>query len=246
MAYLRCTECGSKALTAASQCPRCAHPFHLHDARGQRVKLKACRGCGIMHRYDTPCHWCGEVKSTWRLSGPALRSAAAIALTVTAAAGAWRYGPALRDVTSSLASSAASVGERARALSEQERSTDASRMVSSTASMTSASDAPAAMPGTILQDSATSIAMDAAPGTSSAGMPTSGDSIVWTPAVARTWVNVRSDASRGGEVVGVIKPASRAMLGTDRGGWRQVRLSDVTGWVDPKLFEPDSLRTRGE
>lgn len=75
---------------------------------------------------------------------------------------------------------------------------------------------------------------------------TTADSIQWTPAVARTWVNVRSDASRGGEVVGVIKPASRAMLGTDRAGWRQVRLSDVTGWVDPRLFEPDSLRTRGE
>ncbi|WP_337172215.1 SH3 domain-containing protein [Gemmatimonas aurantiaca] len=194
-----------------------------------------------MHRHDTPCHWCGEVKSTWRLSGPALRSAAAIALTVTAAAGAWRYGPALRDVTSSLASSAASVGERARALSEQERPAAASRVASSTAAMPSTSGVTGTMPGTALQDSATSIVMDTAP-----DMPTSADSIVWTPAVARTWVNVRSDASRGGEVVGVIKPASRAMLGTDRGGWRQVRLSDVTGWVDPKLFEPDSLRTRGE
>jgi hypothetical protein len=73
-----------------------------------------------------------------------------------------------------------------------------------------------------------------------------GDSITWTPAVARTWVNVRSDASRGGEVVGVIKPAARAMLGTDRAGWRQVRSTDVTGWVDPRLFAPDSLRSRGE
>jgi len=72
------------------------------------------------------------------------------------------------------------------------------------------------------------------------------DSITWTPAVARTWVNVRNDASRGGEVVGVIKPASRAMLGTDRAGWRQVRSPDVTGWVDPRLFAPDSLRIRGE
>ena len=71
------------------------------------------------------------------------------------------------------------------------------------------------------------------------------DSITWTPAVARTWVNVRNDASRGGEVIGVIKPAARAMLGTDRAGWRQVRSPDVTGWADPRLFEPDSLRIRG-
>lgn len=69
--------------------------------------------------------------------------------------------------------------------------------------------------------------------------------IRWTPAVARTWVNVRADASRGGQVVGVIKPAARAMLGTDRAGWRQVRSPDISGWVDPRLFEADSLRTRG-
>jgi SH3-like domain-containing protein len=71
------------------------------------------------------------------------------------------------------------------------------------------------------------------------------DEIQWTPAVARTWVNVRSDASRGGQVVGVIKPAARAMLGTGRAGWRQVRSPDISGWADPRLFEPDSLRTRG-
>ncbi len=71
------------------------------------------------------------------------------------------------------------------------------------------------------------------------------DSVVWTPAVARTWVNVRNDASRGGNVVGVINPSSRALLGTTRSGWRQVRSTDVTGWVDPKLFEADSTHTRG-
>ncbi len=71
------------------------------------------------------------------------------------------------------------------------------------------------------------------------------DSIQWIPAVARTWVNVRNEASRGSNVVGVINPASRAMLGTTRAGWRQVKSPDVNGWVDPKLFEPDSNRTRG-
>jgi hypothetical protein len=39
--------------------------------------------------------------------------------------------------------------------------------------------------------------------------------------------------------------AARAMLGTDRAGWRQVRSPDISGWADPRLFEPDSLRTRG-
>ncbi len=72
------------------------------------------------------------------------------------------------------------------------------------------------------------------------------DTASWEPAVARTWVNVRSDAGRGGDVVGIIKPAERAMLGGEsRAGWRQVKAPDMSGWVDPRLFESDSLRTRG-
>lgn len=195
-----------------------------------------------MHRYDATCHWCGEVKSPWRISGPALRSVAAIALTVTAAAGAWRYGPAIRDVTTDLAASA-------RAMRTQEQGVGPvteSRALPAEGSATGAADAAL---GEAPGDSVTMIALGEPAELSSSLAAVSGasvDSVVWTPAVARTWVNVRSDASRGGEVVGVIKPESRAMLGTDRGGWRQVRLSDVTGWVDPKLFEPDSLRTRGE
>ena len=80
---------------------------------------------------------------------------------------------------------------------------------------------------------------------SAEGALAAADSIRWVPAVARTWVNVRADASREGDVVGVIKPTDKAMLGIGRSGWRQVKSPDVTGWVDPRLFESDSLRTRG-
>jgi hypothetical protein len=75
--------------------------------------------------------------------------------------------------------------------------------------------------------------------------PAAGDSVRWVPAVARTWVNVRRDASRDGEVVGVIKPESRAWLEHGRAGWRRVRAQDVRGWVDPRLFEADSAARRG-
>ena len=80
---------------------------------------------------------------------------------------------------------------------------------------------------------------------SAEGALSAADSIRWVPAVARTWVNVRANASREGDVVGVIKPTDKAMLGIGRSGWRQVKSPDVTGWVDPRLFEADSLRTRG-
>ena len=67
----------------------------------------------------------------------------------------------------------------------------------------------------------------------------------WVPAVARTWVNVRRDASRDGEVVGVLEPESRAWLERGRAGWRRVRTQDVRGWVDARLFEADSVARRG-
>lgn len=232
MAYLRCTQCGSKALVAASQCPKCAHPFNLLDARGQRAKLKRCRSCGIMHRVDASCHWCGEVKSvfTWpTISANAMRSAAGVALMITAAAGVWQYAPHWRDLAAT-----ARVGGPVE-ITPSFATPAVSRVEPSLAQVQRA------------QTSAV-MASDSAAGTVStaSGLQGMTDSITWTPAVARTWVNVRSDASRGGQVVGVIKPSSRAMLGTDRAGWRQVRSPDVSGWVDPRLFEADSLRTRGE
>lgn len=185
-----------------------------------------------MHRVDATCHWCGDVKSTLSLSAvsPAiLRNAAAVALMVTAAAGVWQYAPQLRDFAT-----ASTVSEsNAQPLSEDTRVLVAAASASST---TLVSDG-----GVLAADS-----LEGAQPTLPSDPQSGADSITWTPAVARTWVNVRSDASRGGQVVGVIKPSSRAMLGTDRAGWRQVRSPDVSGWVDPRLFEADSLRTRGE
>jgi hypothetical protein len=186
------------------------------------VKLSRCRGCGIMHRFDATCHWCGVLpKSAWQ--SPAVwRSAAAVLLSVTVAGAAWRYGPPLHvDLMQRL---------NTESLAMQQVATS-ERLTASPAAAAAATPTP---PIVNLPDSA--------------AFPTAStvDSITWTPAVARTWVNVRSDASRGGDVVGVIKPAARAMLGTDRAGWRQVRSPDITGWVDPRLFAPDSLRIRGE
>ena len=177
-----------------------------------------------MHRFDATCHWCGVLpKASWQ--SPAVwRSAAAVLLSVTVAGAAWRYGSPLRvDLMQRL--NAESVAFSQVATND--------RVSASPTMPADAGISTTAMPMTLADSFAVS-----------AGGAV--DSITWTPAVARTWVNVRNDASRGGEVVGVIKPAARAMLGTDRAGWRQVRSPDVTGWVDPRLFAPDSLRIRGE
>ncbi len=188
-----------------------------------------------MHRIDRQCHWCGEVKGmTWsrltslRVDSNVWRTAAAVALMVTAVGGVWRFAPQLKEAAGS--ARAAVNGAAGTAVAGEARRRDAVVALAAGAGETT--------PAAGATDSA---ATDAA---TTPGADIS-EEIRWTPAVARTWVNVRSDASRGGQVVGVIKPAARAMLGTDRAGWRQVRSPDISGWVDPRLFEPDSLRMRG-
>jgi DNA-directed RNA polymerase subunit RPC12/RpoP len=238
MSYIRCTQCGSKALVAASQCPKCTQPFNTLDARGERAKLKKCRSCGIMHRVDSTCHWCGDVKRSVSLpavSPVLMRSAAAVAVVLTASIGVWQYAPPLRKVAS------ASPGTTANRLPATGVTREAMRAGENVTDSATGSTTVSSVSGVLAADSVARLITTAPSGVASAV-----DSIAWTPVVARTWVNVRSDASRNGQVVGVIKPSSRAMLGTDRAGWRQVRSPDVSGWVDPRHFAADSLRTRGE
>ncbi len=227
MGYLRCEACGSKALSAASTCPRCAAPFSMHDGRGERVPLRKCSGCGIMHRRDRSCHWCGDIKpAAWR-SPAVLKSAAGIAAVALVAVGSWSLREPARDVLQrAFVEASTPVGRVADVSSEPTYST-----------------APTERTLSALPVTADTMMLASADG--AAGVSVVNDSIQWVPAVARTWVNVHSDASRGGDVVGVIKPSEKAMLGIGRSGWRQVRLPDMSGWVDPRLFESDSLRTRG-
>ena len=182
-----------------------------------------------MHRFDATCHWCGVLPTAAWQSPAVWRSAAALVLSVTVAGAAWRYGSPL----------GVELMQRLNAEPPPFQQLAAADRVEA---------APTASPNVAIDVGA--VPAEAAPLTESDNLALSSvageDSITWTPAVARTWVNVRNDASRGGVIVGVIKPAARAMLGTGRAGWRQVRSLDATGWVDPRLFEPDSLRSRGE
>jgi hypothetical protein len=234
MGYLRCESCGAKALSAASQCPKCAHLFELRDARGERVALKTCRQCGIMHRRDRACQWCTDRTSAptaslsrRRINMRAVGSIAAVALVVV---GGYRVIRAAGPVVARVAAAATSAAPNRQSFNATPGNAAGGAVVGS--------DGPAnamTAAGTVdsLQlASATMAAVD-------------GDTIQWVPAVARTWVNVRRDAGRAGEVVGVIKPSEKAMLGTGRGGWRLVKSPDVRGWVDPRLFEADSLRSGG-
>jgi hypothetical protein len=245
MGYLRCESCGAKALSAASQCPKCAEPFNLLGARGDRVALKKCSGCGIMHRRGSSCHWCGDLPvPAWR-SSAVLKSGSGIAAVALLALGSWSvrepaseaFGRMYTEAVASGSRTDESVRRSPASVSKGQAPPSANGMqAGSNAESVPVAHGASGTPNGAVNDiliSGEELSQDVA------------DSIRWVPAVALTWVNVRSNASRGGDVVGVIKPDEKAMLGVGRAGWRQVRLSDMKGWVDPALFETDTLRTRG-
>lgn len=236
MAYLRCESCGAKALVAASRCPKCAHEFRLVDGRGERLKLSQCRGCGIMQRRGAPCHWCPPKAETSWQSSRLIQSAAATLLVGVIGASTWSYGSRVQDFVAATMTASRSV-IRSSAVT--------SPTVPVQPAMLASADSAAKFVGTRTAPDTQPLMVASA---STAGVidhPVV-DSTHWVPVVARTWVNIRSGAGRGGDVVGVIKPAARAMLGTTgRAGWRQVRSGDTTGWVDSRLFEADSLGSRG-
>ncbi len=229
MAYVRCDSCGAKALEVASTCPTCAHPFDVFSAGGERLALSRCSGCGIMHRRDRSCHWCAKpTRQTWS-SSVVMRATLGVSVVAFATFGVVRYGSVAQDLLAQSFTTARPA--QAQMIAPSARGASAARASEVRPSI-------AETPSVVASDStAVTAAFDAD--------STSMRLASWVPMVARTWVNVRNDASRGGNVVGVINPSSRAMLGESRGGWRQVRSTDVVGWVDPKLFDADTLRHRG-
>ncbi|MES2523831.1 MAG: hypothetical protein V4617_14085 [Gemmatimonadota bacterium] len=192
-----------------------------------------------MHAQGTACHWCpaGTGSGLAAIGGPAARAAAVLVAIGLSGAMAWTYRVPLQGTVSATVASARATFASPRSAASGEQSVVASTAgVSVSSTPATSAPAPTAVP--------TQIAVVAPPGdVAPAALP---DTVQWVPAVARTWVNVRTNEGRDAEVVGIIKPASRAMLGgTGRAGWRQVRSDSMTGWVNPKHFDADSARTRG-
>ena len=246
MGYLRCEACGAKALSAASTCPKCSTEFEVFDGRGSRVSLKRCGGCGIMHRQDRRCRWCDakQTDSTGRSSF--VRTASGIAAVALVAVGSWAVREPAADALAKVIA-LTQKADRRMTLSEVPPQLVASAVGIPAVSLPGG-DLPALAPfvdssSLVLADSATSAPTAAI---DPATAPIAGDTTQWVAATAITGVNVRANAGRSGNVVGIIKPSEKAMLGSvGRGGYRQVKSPEMSGWADPKLFVADSTRARG-
>ena len=60
MRSVRCDVCGTKALLAASTCPKCSHGFENRDGFGELLPLAHCTSCDSYYPHSAGgCRWCG-------------------------------------------------------------------------------------------------------------------------------------------------------------------------------------------
>jgi hypothetical protein len=247
MSFVRCQSCGSKALMAASQCPRCGEPLQLRDDYGKSLPLSRCRACDTYYPSAAGgCRWCGT--TTPRSRGP-LVAAVFVAVVVMggAAWGTMRYLDG-REVASPTLAATARVAEQApaRAMSALAASPAPASSPGAASPVPASSVAaqpvlpPTDAPPTVVPAASVAPAPPAAPPPPGRQAP---DSSQWVGAVSTTWVNVRGHPSRDSAVIGVLKPESRVQLAHSRSAWTRVSAPGASGWVDRRLFAVDSART---
>ena len=89
MRSVRCDACGSRALMAASKCPKCAHEIEVRDGFGELLPLSHCSMCDSFYPERLgECRWCGT-KPARTPVGPYVWKGVGIATFVAMAWGAW-------------------------------------------------------------------------------------------------------------------------------------------------------------
>lgn len=225
MRSVRCDACGTKALIAASQCPKCNHLFDVRDGFGKLLPLAYCSACESYYAARVgECKWCGtkpepepRAPKMWKPIG----AGALVAL-------AW-LGWMLRDP-------------------HPKPATQTKAPPQPTAQATNVSDSVAPAIPTVAEvpvDAAAPVVtasdgnVERAPAPPPSAIERATPDVVrprtttrWVNSVARSWIVVRADARRSSRIVASIGPDSRVQLGESRDGWRHIRSRAIVGWVE--------------
>jgi hypothetical protein len=89
---MRCDACGTKALTAASKCPKCGHAFEVRDGFGELLPLAHCTSCDSYYpEHLGGCRWCGTKPERSAIGplGPYVWKGVGILTFASLAIGAW-------------------------------------------------------------------------------------------------------------------------------------------------------------
>jgi hypothetical protein len=241
MPYLRCDDCGAKALPIATRCPACEAPFEARGPGTSPSRLRACHACdSLVPREAERCRWCNEELGS-RLS-PRARAGIAAGLAALVVGG-WAFldtrapdvvtlsAPVVESpVTASLSDPPAPLATPRARLADPSTSEAAPASVPRPEPSPPASVASAAPPTVVPSTPRGTGAAEAG------SAPVRPDEGGWVQAVARTFVNVRSAPGSDSEVQGVVPENAVVFLGDARGAWRQVRAGSVAGWAWEPLF----------
>lgn len=89
MRSVRCDACGTRALMAASKCPKCGHEIEVRDGFGEMLPLAHCSTCDSFYPSKLgACRWCGT-KPERAPIGPFVWKGVGVATFVAMAWGAW-------------------------------------------------------------------------------------------------------------------------------------------------------------
>lgn len=212
MAYIRCPNCGQRALDVATRCPKCAFVLAQNPMQlGRESDLVVCRRCHKMiPREALTCSYCGRRKVAYRpwIIGGVFAAVAIALLGAGVVAVRWCCGPTGTDAARQSAPAPAPLEvvpqpraeqgseERARSTGRQEQ--EAPR----------AEDVPPRVP----------------PGEAA----TPGTVVRWT----RDWVNLRAGRGVGTLILRVLRPGERLEVGSPQSGWWAVYVDGtVVGYV---------------
>lgn len=274
MRSVRCDACGTKALMAASQCPKCGHLFDVRDGFGELLPLAYCSTCDSYYPESIgACRWCGTKPQPAPIA-PKVWKAGGIALLC----GVLMTGWLLRDSRPGHKTDVASKNPTLTPVPDTPAPTDTmplpksiqtssgirNRAAASVAADTSPGSAvPNVSPPTVSAGDVTPVSAPIpAPSSRTVALPSTSDlsakapatpppapktSARWVTSVSKAWVIVRAAPSKDSRIVASIGPDSRVQLGETRGTWRRIRAHNISGWVEPRssfAAAPGTTRSR--
>ncbi|MGH7712398.1 MAG: hypothetical protein ACREOG_14000, partial [Gemmatimonadaceae bacterium] len=253
MRSVRCDQCGTKALLAASQCPHCGHLFEVRDGFGDLLPLAHCATCDSDYPLrQGECRWCGTKPESFRVAPYAWKGAGVLAF-LGLVGGAWLANrtsgndvPPTAELVSRPTASLTTVVDSGIAADALNR-TDSAATITAVQTSIAVND-------TLSLDSTSMVApqappvIDSPPARSSSIMrvraPVSSKPVArprrttvrWVAATAHQWVTVRAAAAHSARFVASIGPDTRVQLGEARGAWRRIRTKGISGWVERTQF----------
>lgn len=257
MRSVRCEACGTKALMAASQCPKCSHLFEVRDGFGAAVPLSYCSSCDSYYPATVgSCKWCGTAPDP-APRGPLPWGKIGIGALVAMLWGVWL----IRDPhPKPVAHTKTAAGTRVENIAPLDSAVPVVTAPAPSSPVAERTPPTAEPPIESVRDtiatsntvvSATPAAPEPEPASAvNAPAPVTPRAAPrWVTLLSRKWLVVRANARASAHIVASIGPDSRVQLGETAGQWRRIRSRDIAGWVDVRraTFAPvrPSARSRG-